>query len=305
MKQLRRLTVEVPKDPYRRGQRGLLRSFELSEAEFRELEREHADHIVVEGEAVLVAQPRGHQIDLHYAFPDRDAFARQFPAMFQRLVAAVRPDEGPLGFRLKLTDAPSRPYVEPVLSAQAFELIRDWVRMALAELPADVECSDDLAPGFVLRPAGPDDAEAIAQLEAVAFAVSWLTPAVARRMLAQAQVLRLLEETSTGRAAGFLHVRLDPPTGYVSDVAVHPDYQRRGLGEALLRWALGWFRQQGLRSAALTVNTDNAPAIALYRKLGFAPAETGLDYRRPIDEEEVRQVLEKHRAAHIRVRRRY
>src|SRR3990170_3543139 len=169
MKQLRRLTVEVPKDPYRRAQRGLLRSFELSAAEFRELEREHADHIVVEGAAVLAAQPRGHQIDLHYAFPDRDAFVRLFPTMFGRLVALVDPSEGPLGFRLQLTDAPSRPYVEPVLSAQAFELIRDWLRMALAELPAGVECSDDLAPGFVLRPAGPGDAEAIAQLEAVAF----------------------------------------------------------------------------------------------------------------------------------------
>ena len=69
--------------------------------------------------------------------------------------------------------------------------------------------------------------------------------------------------------------------------------------------ALGWFRQEGLRRATLTVDTDNGPAIALYRKLGFAPAETGIDYRRPIDEEEVRQVLEKHRASHIRVRRRY
>jgi ribosomal protein S18 acetylase RimI-like enzyme len=52
------------------------------------------------------------------------------------------------------------------------------------------------------------------------------------------------------------------------------------------------------------VNTDNGGAIALYRKLGFVAAETGLDYRRPIDEEEVRQVLERQRTVRITVRRR-
>jgi ribosomal protein S18 acetylase RimI-like enzyme len=59
-----------------------------------------------------------------------------------------------------------------------------------------------------------------------------------------------------------------------------------------------------LRRATLTVNVDNGAAIALYRKLGFATVEIGLDYRRPIDEEEARQVLEKHRAPLIRVRKR-
>src|SRR3989304_5575264 len=113
MKQLRRLAVETPKDPYRRAQRGLLRSFELSEAEFRELEGQQADHIVVEGDAVLVAQPRGFQVDLHYAFSDRDAFARQFPGMFQRLLAVVPQEEGRIGFPLRLRGAPRPPPLGP------------------------------------------------------------------------------------------------------------------------------------------------------------------------------------------------
>ena len=72
-----------------------------------------------------------------------------------------------------------------------------------------------------------------------------------------------------------------------------------------MRWALARFHADGLRAASLTVSTGNAPAIALYRKLGFTPSETGWAYLRPIDEDEVRQVLEKHRSAHSRVRRRY
>jgi ribosomal protein S18 acetylase RimI-like enzyme len=118
-------------------------------------------------------------------------------------------------------------------------------------------------------------------------------------------IVRLLEDSSTGEAAGFLRLRAQADgLGYVSDLAVHPDYQRRGLGEAMMRWALGWFREQNMRRAALTVNTNNGPAIALYHKLGFADAEMGIDYRRPLDEEEVRQTIERQQTVRIQVRRR-
>ncbi len=306
MKQLRRLDVATPSDPYRRAQRCPLRSIFLSEADFHRLERERPECIIVDDQAVLIGQPFRQTIDLQYAFPDRDAFARQFPAMLERFLAAVSQAEAPLGLRLRLTDRTSRPYLEPVLFAQAFELNREWMEMALFELPAEHAPADDIAHGFVLRPARPDDAETIAELDAAVFPTPAFTPDVVRDLVAQAPVLRVLEEPSSGRAVGFLRLRLHAPgVGYISDIAVHPDYQRRGLGEAMMRWALAWFRQEGLRRAALMVNVENAPAIALYRKLGFVFGKMGFDYRRPIDEEEVRQVLEKHRVAHIRVRRRY
>ena len=105
----------------------------------------------------------------------------------------------------------------------------------------------------------------------------------------------VLEDESSATAIGFLHLHTRlAPTGYISDIALHPKYQRRGLGETLMRWALAWFREQGMRRAALTTNTDNPRAIALYTKLGFVVIETGIDYRRSLDEDEVRRVLEKH-----------
>ena len=302
MKKLRPIETPKPQDPYRKAQMGLLRHFDLSEPEFRELERERPRHLVVEGDSVLACSAHdGLTFRLSYAYPDRDAFARLFPAMLQRLLEAdLEQADAPMGFRLTLTDAPSRPYLEPVLSAHAFELSREWIKMTLLELPKGGP-SEDVAAGFVLRPARPDDAEAIAELDAAAFPTPSLTPRTVQ--IEGRSLLRVLEESTSGRAIGFLRLRADETGGgHISDVAVHPDWQRRGLGEAMLRWALGWFRGEGLRRASLTVSVGNAPAIALYRKLGFTTGERGLDYRRPIDEEEVRQVLEKHRAAHIRVR---
>ena len=304
MKQLKRLDT-IPRDPYRRALRSRLRHIALSEEAFNELRRSQRDHVVIEETGLLIAQPYQGAIGLQYAFPDRDQFVRHFPTMLSRLLPALTVEEAPLGIRLRHTDASSRPYVEPVLIAHAFELMRDWIRMELAELP-DASPDDRIDDGFLLREARSDDAEAIVEVESVAFPMSWLTPDVVRRSVDQGPVFRVLENVSTGRAIGFLRIRANPPAeGYVSDVALHPEYQRRGLGEAMMRWALARFREDGLRCAALTVTSDNGPAIALYRKLGFTAGEAGIDYRRPIDEDEVRQVLEKHRASHIKVRQRY
>ena len=214
-------------------------------------------------------------------------------------------NEAPIGVCLRLTERSVRSYVEPVLVANAFELVREFWEMTLDELPHAPMPADELADGFLLRPAGVDDADAIAELDAASFVTPSLTPSVAREQIERAPALRVLEDTSSGRAIGYVQLGIQDGRGYVSELVVHAEYQRRGLGEAMLRWGLAWLRSQGMERAALTVNTDNAPAIALYRKLGFAAGDIGLDYRRPIDDDEARQVLEKRRAAHISVRQRY
>ncbi|NJN57619.1 MAG: ribosomal protein S18-alanine N-acetyltransferase [Leptolyngbyaceae cyanobacterium SL_5_9] len=57
---------------------------------------------------------------------------------------------------------------------------------------------------------------------------------------------------------------------HITILAVHPDYQRQGLGQILL-WALlrsAW--QRGLEWATLEVRASNRAAIALYQKFGFS-----------------------------------
>jgi ribosomal-protein-alanine N-acetyltransferase len=301
MKQLRRLDVPAVRSPYQKLQRGVLRNVRLNESQLRTLERERPELVVVDGEAVMVGWLRRRLVDLHYAFLDRDEFVRRFPSMFARLLDGVQPSEAPLGFRLTLVDRPSRPYVEPVLLAHAFEVNREWMEMVLADLPEQELAGDEIASGFLLRDVEDGDAEAIVRLEDMVFPAPALTVDEIRQARHTTAFYRVLEEKATRAVAGSLLGDVRPAsTGHIGTLAVHPDYQRRGLGEAMLRWALAWFRQQGLRRAELTVTIDSAPAIALYRKLGFAPATIGLDYRRPIDEDEVRRVLEKRRGSLIK-----
>jgi len=53
-------------------------------------------------------------------------------------------------------------------------------------------------------------------------------------------------------------------------IATHMDHRGLGFGVALIRSLLRWGKENGGRYAFLQVESANSPALALYRKLGFA-----------------------------------
>lgn len=86
-----------------------------------------------------------------------------------------------------------------------------------------------------------------------------------------------------GRVVGQLglHVVQNPRRHHVGSIGmgVHDDFQGRGVGSALLAAALDladkWL---GLRRIELQVYTDNAAAIHLYERFGFAIEGTMRDF---------------------------
>jgi ribosomal protein S18 acetylase RimI-like enzyme len=60
----------------------------------------------------------------------------------------------------------------------------------------------------------------------------------------------------------------------ISNVAVLPEYQGRGIGSRLLDTTLDHLRWQGCRCVLLEVRADNEPVKSLYRKRGFAVYNT-------------------------------
>ena len=49
----------------------------------------------------------------------------------------------------------------------------------------------------------------------------------------------------------------------VNNVAVHPDCRRRGLGEAMMRFAIARTREAGAAFMTLEVRPSNTPAVTL------------------------------------------
>lgn len=84
----------------------------------------------------------------------------------------------------------------------------------------------------------------------------------------------------------------------IANVAVHPDFRRRGIGRRLTEAALQHVRQRNLPSAWLQVREDNPAAVHLYQSLNFRErarrttwfsspalpsheAQPGLDFKAP------------------------
>jgi len=67
----------------------------------------------------------------------------------------------------------------------------------------------------------------------------------------------------------------------VVDIAVHPDYQRQGIGFRIMRGLMQQLRDNAPRSAYVSLVADGDAAV-LYRKFGFentAPASHGMALR--------------------------
>ncbi|TPI86497.1 N-acetyltransferase [Mesorhizobium sp. B2-8-9] len=63
-------------------------------------------------------------------------------------------------------------------------------------------------------------------------------------------------------------------SGFVKDLAVHPESRRQGLGEALMRQVFLTFRERGATHVDLKTNiVKNTAAFRLYERLGMIPVD--------------------------------
>jgi mycothiol synthase len=90
--------------------------------------------------------------------------------------------------------------------------------------------------------------------------------------------------TLGGQIAGFLLARrwTEAPVGFVDILAVHPDYQRNGIGTTLLVDAFRRFSVAGLDEAQLGVASTNPRALRVYERLGMTPRFRYDTYARPL-----------------------
>jgi N-alpha-acetyltransferase 10/11 len=66
-----------------------------------------------------------------------------------------------------------------------------------------------------------------------------------------------------------------PKTAFIAELFTHPDHRRQGLAEKLLTHAMQALHETGHKTLAVTVNSSNAAALALYLSRDFrrlAPA---------------------------------
>ena len=94
------------------------------------------------------------------------------------------------------------------------------------------------------------------------------------RMANTPQPARYLAAHCDGRLVGVGTVMLEDGLAGIFSMATAPDMRRKGIASALLARLLAWAWEHGASHAYLQVEARNDPALAVYRKFGFATAYT-------------------------------
>ena len=117
----------------------------------------------------------------------------------------------------------------------------------------------------------------IEQLERQCFSMPW-TAELLRSQMKDAQHEFIAALSPDGTVLGYVGMMYVLDEGYISNVAVDPDYRRQGIADALIDCLVERCRMHGLSFVTLEVRAGNEPAIALYRKHGFDPVGLRKNY---------------------------
>ena len=118
----------------------------------------------------------------------------------------------------------------------------------------------------------------VAALEKICFSDPWSEKSVASEL--ENKLAFWLVAVDGDTVAGYVGSHTVCEETDMMNVAVHPDYRRQGIAEALIVSLLDNLKEQGSHSLTLEVRASNVPAISLYEKLGFLEVGRRKNYYR-------------------------
>lgn len=122
----------------------------------------------------------------------------------------------------------------------------------------------------IFRPMQKQDVARVAQLERMCFRSPWSENSLRgelKNKLAHYTVLELC-----GTVIGYAGMWVLFSEAHITNVAIHPDFRRRGLGRELMRHMMEDALGLGANRMTLEVREHNLPAQTLYFSMGFATA---------------------------------
>ncbi|MBE6934434.1 MAG: ribosomal-protein-alanine N-acetyltransferase [Ruminococcaceae bacterium] len=119
---------------------------------------------------------------------------------------------------------------------------------------------------------------AVAELEKVCFSDPWSENSVASELRNPLSLWLVAMEGDT--VVGYVGSQSVEGESDMMNVAVHPEYRRQGVGQKLVIALEEALKETGNHCLSLEVRASNAPAIALYEKLGFAQVGLRPNYYR-------------------------
>lgn len=163
------------------------------------------------------------------------------------------------------------------LDVNAYRDCRDAIISAIDHLVDDGEFYD-----FSIENLKENHIDSIAELEKICFSEPWSADAIMDSF--RSGTVFLVAEKD-GKVLGYVGIKPVLDEGYITNVAVFPEYRRMGVGAALMHSLDRLARNKGLAFISLEVRKSNLPAISLYESFGYKTEGVRKNfYRDPLED---------------------
>lgn len=112
-----------------------------------------------------------------------------------------------------------------------------------------------------------DDLEAIAEIESVSINPPWSFKAICD--FSECDTSRILVAKIDKIVVGYITYSVVLDEVQIANVATHPDFRRKGIGEKILMYLYDEAKEGNMYVITLEVRESNEPAIRLYEKCGY------------------------------------
>ena len=117
-----------------------------------------------------------------------------------------------------------------------------------------------------------DDIASAVQIEKECFSLPWSEKSFRDSIERDDTLFLVCEECleeNVKVVTGYIGMYISFDEGNITNVAVSPLYRKKGYGEALVFTAKEKAKEKQVEKIFLEVRVSNAPAISLYKKMGF------------------------------------
>jgi ribosomal-protein-alanine N-acetyltransferase len=108
-----------------------------------------------------------------------------------------------------------------------------------------------------------DNLDGVYEIEKTCFSNPWRKEDLARQI--ELATSHFIVAEIDGKVAGYMGLQIFEFEGYVTNIAVLPEYRRQGIAKTLIEQEL----KNPMDFISLEVRQSNIPAINLYTKMGF------------------------------------
>ena len=114
-----------------------------------------------------------------------------------------------------------------------------------------------------------DHLDELERLERICFSRPWSKRMLGEELDNACAAFLVAEEAETGTVLGYAGLLAMMDEGYITNVAVFPEYRRCGIAARIIEVFMNFARANKLAFLTLEVRPSNAAAIALYQSFGF------------------------------------